>query len=1526
MKLLPTGYYPRFIIPFLQEAPMMPNLHRLSGRFFTVLISLLVAFLVPRAAFPGSPADAALTGAATPRVYAADRGGLASAGVTAAPAGGPQASSSSASPASVLMARAAPLSPPASEPKGNTPAPTLCLISDTVFRADGSPAHGTVLLTWPSFTTAAGQAVTPGSLLVTLGADGSFNASLAPNTGASPVGTYYRAIFKLDDGTNETEFWVVPDTPTTTIGAIRSKLVPSNQAAQFLTRDFADSHYLNLTDDQAVAGVKTFGSSPSVPTPQNDNDAANKAYVDANAGGANLASPPPIGNVTPNSGNFTTLTAQSANDIQNAAAFPGADACARINAATAAALAAASSVVSAEAFSGPQICATTLTVNSGIHYRFPAATWTFTANPGIQITGSGTSSQPAILEGKGWNYSYDGNAGGTVFISGAAAPLIADSWSPSYPTLGHSIQIRNLELFGNGVGTFGYFSIFGQTILDNLHIHGFLYAGAVSLAGVSYYHNNLINNNGGDGLLLTSDFVLDGNHQVALNRGNGIHVISSGNRLTDVDSDHNALHGIYLDGRLPATTWSASTTYISPLLIQPSSGNLGNYYFYLATPNTTTGAAAPAWDQTPGRLVTDGTAVWINIGVPGQAPSLGSMGVNSIIGGYVDDNGNGEPAGFVADNIRIEGQSAANPSATWNHVAGTHVAQAQVTTYPATGIHCLYCQLNTFDGIDWLGGGYGGANAADQGGLILEHAISNEVSSFTSDLSMQNALRLLSASYNKIKGLNSHNTGNANTSLLDSYAVFVDSNSNGNIIDGPTITAGWAGARGIYNRGAVTVITGYISSLVSTPADDLQWAGLYGGFGYNNPISGTAEPYNLLVGGQGMWLDNAGNASFSRDLDIRGELSARDIPGHEYFVSKFATLQAAIDAAYNNGAVLGAVVDDRTSPYSGPGFILYDSVTLKLAPTTYTITGTVTYNNGNNNVTAGIILVPGARLTGAGTSTNHGTIVTAANGLNADLIATSTVGTGTTNPQWWHWGEIANLRIVGNASNQTAGACLKVENMGETASVHDLELSACYSNNAEFIGAAATQSAINNVTSNLSANGAGIAFTNLAGVGRLNGISGDCNHVALISSNQAAAGTLEVAGLKAEAESSICPSGVQDPVILSTTTDVSVAASIKVDGGYAFGTAQQDFLKSTGPGTIQFTLNNFYVTGYANILNDTVRSYTIANTSQVLKQPLMYLSTGLFFGNQSITLLNNTFLQGQPYTTPTEILGVTSSGGTLLGTAANGDDDSIITGGLQISSYNRTIYGQTPEPMARWGWRFLGPANGYDTTNFDLVPAWNSGDSSTRSLGNPLTVCQKGSATVSCRWPNIYALNVDTTTLSLNGNPLATVASSGSYNDLSNRPTIPAPGEHLVSASLQGTTAQLTGNGADQTLYTATLPAGTFAIGQGLRCKIAWTHPVTGSTSIAYKWTLGSTTVAYGAFTSSSQNLASDLEIFTISSLSSELLNAGGIVGGNAFQAGPSNGNSGSENLANSSTIKFTFNAASGEQVKGSTFYCSTIQ
>ncbi len=671
-------------------------------------------------------------------------------------------------------------------------------------------------------------------------------------------------------------------------------------------------------------------------------------------------------------------------------------------------------------------------------------------------------------------------------------------------------------------------------------------------------------------------------------------------------------------------------------------------------------------------------------------------------------------------------------------------------------------------------------------------------------------------------------------------------------------------------------------------------------------------------------------------------LTYQTVPGVSLLVSHYGSLQAAINAAYGTGTVGGTVIDDRTAAYTGPGFNVPDSVTVVLAPVTYTINATVTYNNGNNNVTAGIIVEPGARLLGASTSTNHGTIVQPANGLNADLIATSTEGTGTTSPQWWHWGELGNLRIVGNGANQTAGDCVKIENMGETARVHDIELSACYANNIEFIGYSATQSAVSNITSNKAVNGAGVAFTNLSGVAVLNGFSGDCNQVALINANFNAAGTLDIHGLKAEAESSICPSQVQDPVILISETAGTVPASVNLSGGYAFGTSQSNFVKNAGPGTAQLTYANFYLNGYTNILTDTVRSAVIANAATTTKQPVSYLSNGIVFGNQAFTFMPNTYMQGNPNGTPTEMLGAGSDSSTDIAAIGDGDNSSYFAGGIKFGTFNRTTFGQTPEYQARMGWRWTNP--GYDTNTWTFVPIRATGDTSVRWIGDP-----------NARWPEVYAADVNSTTATvgtltvstcngcgapqvnsdwnansgvaqiLNKPSLATVATSGSYNDLNNKPVIPAQGAHLVSGSMQAATATLTGNSADQTIYSASLPAGSFAVGTGVHCYAKWTHP-TASGAITYKWTLGTTTWAYGAYTSSSLNASSDIEILTVSSLSAQAVNLSPVVAGTAIGIGGSYGNAGSENLANADTIKLTFNGGASDQIKGATFYCQTIQ
>ena len=79
-------------------------------------------------------------------------------------------------------------------------------VQGTVYLANGTPGSGTLMLSWPAFTTANGQAVTAGSLNVVIGAGGLMSVNLAPNLGATPAGLFYTAVYQMSDGAMSTEY------------------------------------------------------------------------------------------------------------------------------------------------------------------------------------------------------------------------------------------------------------------------------------------------------------------------------------------------------------------------------------------------------------------------------------------------------------------------------------------------------------------------------------------------------------------------------------------------------------------------------------------------------------------------------------------------------------------------------------------------------------------------------------------------------------------------------------------------------------------------------------------------------------------------------------------------------------------------------------------------------------------------------------------------------------------------------------------------------------------------------------------------------------------------------------------------------------------------------------------------------------------------------------------------------------------------------------------------------------------------
>ena len=172
--------------------------------------------------------------------------------------------------------------------------PARTTVSDVVYRADGSPAAGTLLISWPAFTTADRASVAAGSLSVPIGPGGAVSVALVPNEGAEPAGTYYKVVLKLTGGDTSTEFWTVPAASPATLSAIRATVMPAGVAVQAASRAYvdtavagkaSDAAVLHKSGDESVAGVKQFSASPLVPAPTAEQAAANKAYVDGATSG-----------------------------------------------------------------------------------------------------------------------------------------------------------------------------------------------------------------------------------------------------------------------------------------------------------------------------------------------------------------------------------------------------------------------------------------------------------------------------------------------------------------------------------------------------------------------------------------------------------------------------------------------------------------------------------------------------------------------------------------------------------------------------------------------------------------------------------------------------------------------------------------------------------------------------------------------------------------------------------------------------------------------------------------------------------------------------------------------------------------------------------------------------------------------------------------------------------------------------------------------------------------------------------------
>src|SRR5579863_5682207 len=161
-------------------------------------------------------------------------------------------------------------------------------VQGTVYLANGQPGAGTLVVSWPAFTTAAGQAVAADSTTLAIGPDGFVSVSLAANVGATPAGEYYTAVYYMSDGTASTQYWVVPAAAQASLAQVQAQVMPAAQAVQAVSKAYVDQAIAGLGSGGglAAAGGTLTGPLYLNEDPTQPMQAADKHYVDTQTASA----------------------------------------------------------------------------------------------------------------------------------------------------------------------------------------------------------------------------------------------------------------------------------------------------------------------------------------------------------------------------------------------------------------------------------------------------------------------------------------------------------------------------------------------------------------------------------------------------------------------------------------------------------------------------------------------------------------------------------------------------------------------------------------------------------------------------------------------------------------------------------------------------------------------------------------------------------------------------------------------------------------------------------------------------------------------------------------------------------------------------------------------------------------------------------------------------------------------------------------------------------------------------------------
>jgi hypothetical protein len=308
-------------------------------------------------------------------------------------------------------------------------------VQGTVYLANGQPGTGTLVVSWPTFTTASGQLVVAGKTTVTIAPDGFVSVNLAPNQGATPAGLYYTAVYYMSDGTSNTQYWVVPAAAQATLAQIQSQLMPAAQAVQAVSKSYVDHAIQSLAGGTlTVSGTTMTGPLTLCCDPTQPMQAADKHYVDENVA---LAVPITGGTMT------GPITSTKIGGVYQADQFAGADFGAKLSACIGGLSSTNGGTCDARNFTGNLSMGSNLTISTAnATVLLPCAT---IATDHQLIVTAGTrnvSLRGCTLRGTS---TASGSQGGTVFLYSGSGAMVQVG-DPTYATDTPGFRLDNVAI------------------------------------------------------------------------------------------------------------------------------------------------------------------------------------------------------------------------------------------------------------------------------------------------------------------------------------------------------------------------------------------------------------------------------------------------------------------------------------------------------------------------------------------------------------------------------------------------------------------------------------------------------------------------------------------------------------------------------------------------------------------------------------------------------------------------------------------------------------------------------------------------------------------------------------------------------------------------------------------------------------------------------------------------------------------------------------------------------------------------